>query len=624
MPNAAENPTTRAAQYLRMSSDNQRYSTENQQNAIAEYAARHGYEVVSSYIDAGKSGLSLKGRDALRQLLSDALSPKRTFDAILVLDVSRWGRFQNPDQAAHYEYLCREAGVKVVYCGEPFGDDVAPITTIVKHLKRIMAGEYSRELSAKLSRAHLQQAQLGFRQGGKLIYGFRRMLVDPSRIPKQILNDGDRKALSCDKVIVIPGPPEELAVIRRIFRLYVREGLSLAEITNRLKKAGVKGYGEKPLELHTIRHILSNELCIGRMTYNVTSKKLQSRTINNPKNLWTRFQAFDPIISVTLFQRAQDRLARSAKRRWDKDSILQSLSQLLSEEGSLTQAIINRSYGVPSAATVAECFGSLPAAYEAIGYKPTATPPFGNNGKFWSKKQVLRGLKKLYEREGRVTTRLIDSFSALPSQAHIRRHFGSIPNALKEAGLPVFSHGEIQRRSWKRRKAGGCNEYFYGVHWPEQKLLRALRKLHRKHGYISHSLLDQNGDTPSGYYFIKRFGSLDDALAAAKLPVPTLSQAVVAACNRRREGTLIPRKRVKPRHSEQRPSLRYRSSDILTSLKALAQREGHVSSRLIDEDSCLPSFATVMKHFGSLSAAYKLAGLARLPGKPVRFGLLQI
>src|SRR5690349_5660278 len=127
----------RAAQYLRMSSDNQRYSTENQQTAIAEYAAQHGYNIVASYRDAGKSGLSLKGREALRQLLSDALDAERTFDVILVYDVSRWGRFQNPDQAAYYEFLCRQAGVRVVYCAEPFGEDVAPITTIVKHLKRV-------------------------------------------------------------------------------------------------------------------------------------------------------------------------------------------------------------------------------------------------------------------------------------------------------------------------------------------------------------------------------------------------------------------------------------------------------------------------------------------------------
>src|ERR1700735_4364810 len=103
------NERLRAAQYLRMSSDNQRYSTENQKNALAEYAELHGFSIVATYIDAGKSGLSLKGREALRQLLSDALSPQKLFDVILVLDVSRWGRFQNPDQAAHYEFLCRQA-----------------------------------------------------------------------------------------------------------------------------------------------------------------------------------------------------------------------------------------------------------------------------------------------------------------------------------------------------------------------------------------------------------------------------------------------------------------------------------------------------------------------------------
>jgi len=86
-----------AAQYLRMSSKNQRYSTENQQNAISEYARQHGYDIVATYIDAGKSGLSLKGRDALKQLLCDALAAERAFDAVLVLDVSRWGRFKNPD-----------------------------------------------------------------------------------------------------------------------------------------------------------------------------------------------------------------------------------------------------------------------------------------------------------------------------------------------------------------------------------------------------------------------------------------------------------------------------------------------------------------------------------------------
>jgi len=317
MSAVSSNGPIRAAQYLRMSSENQRYSTENQQNAIAEYAQQHGYSIVTSYIDAGKSGLSLKSRDALKQLLSDALAAQRAFDAILVLDVSRWGRFQNPDQAAHYEFLCRQAGVRVVYCAEPFGEDVAPITTIIKHLKRVMAGEYSRELSVKLARAKRQQAELGFRQGGQLTYGFRRLLVDPARNPRQVLNSGERKALSSDKVIVIPGPPEELAVIRRIFRLYVRDQLSIPEVTERLANAGVKSYEDKPLGARTIRNILSNELCIGQMTYNVTTSRLQGRTLKNPEQLKTRFSAFEPIVPVAQFRKAQE-LSRSA-RFHDKD-----------------------------------------------------------------------------------------------------------------------------------------------------------------------------------------------------------------------------------------------------------------------------------------------------------------
>jgi hypothetical protein len=200
--------------------------------------------------------------------------------------------------------LCRQAGVRVVYCAEPFGEDVAPITTIVKHLKRVMAGEYSRELSVKWCRAHRQRAELGFRQGGSLSYGFRRLLVDPARIPRQILNSGDSKALSSDKVVVVPGPPEELAVIRRIFRLYVGHQLSIAEITRRLANEGIPGNRGKPLGHQAIRHILSCELCIGQMTYNVTSRRLQGRTVRNPEHAWTRFSAFDPIVSVRQFRRS--------------------------------------------------------------------------------------------------------------------------------------------------------------------------------------------------------------------------------------------------------------------------------------------------------------------------------
>ncbi|WP_156436557.1 recombinase family protein [Bradyrhizobium pachyrhizi] len=605
----------RAAQYLRMSSENQRYSTDNQQNAISEYAQEHGYIVVASYVDPGKSGLSLKGRDALKHLLSDVLSTNRNFDAVLVLDVSRWGRFQDPDQAAHYEFLCKQAGVRVIYCAEPFGDDAAPITTIVKHLKRVMAAEWSRELSAKLTRAHLQQARLGFRQGGALIYGFRRLLVDAERNRRLVLDRGERKALSSDKTVVIPGPPNELAVIRRIFRLYVQHRLSRCGIVKRLAEDGVKGYGDNPLGITTINHILRSELCVGQMTYNLTTRKMQACVQANPEHLWIRFSAFSPIVPASQFQKAQLRLAQQASRRWDKETVGRSLRDVLAKAGKLSHQLLQDTKGAPSPDTVAHYFGSLSAAYAEIGYEPPARRLFGMNAKHWSKREITAGLRELHSRQGRITNRLIDCWSGLPSHAYIRRHFGSVADVAKEAGLPVLSHSQMQKLTWKKRKAAGCSRYYRGVRWTDADLLRALRRLHKSHGYVSQDLLDYADGVPSAYYYAKRFGSLAKAKNLANLPSLSRSEVILAARRRRKEhGGCI-------RQPKERPGLRYLSNDILVGLKRLAQRKGVVSARLIDEDADLPSYSTVVTHFGSLSAAYKLVGLIRLRAKPARYGL---
>ena len=49
----------RAAQYVRMSTEHQKYSTENQAEALQKYAAERGIEIVRTYADEGKSGLSV-------------------------------------------------------------------------------------------------------------------------------------------------------------------------------------------------------------------------------------------------------------------------------------------------------------------------------------------------------------------------------------------------------------------------------------------------------------------------------------------------------------------------------------------------------------------------------------
>ncbi|SMF24215.1 Resolvase, N terminal domain, partial [Xaviernesmea oryzae] len=161
-----------------MSTDHQKYSTENQADAIRQYAEARGIEIIRTYADAGKSGLKIEGRDALRQLIEDVQAGDTDFTIVLVYDVSRWGRFQDADESAYYEYICRRAGIAVQYCAEQFENDGSPVSTIVKGVKRAMAGEYSRELSTKVFAGQGRLIEKGFRQGGPAGFGLRRTLID--------------------------------------------------------------------------------------------------------------------------------------------------------------------------------------------------------------------------------------------------------------------------------------------------------------------------------------------------------------------------------------------------------------------------------------------------------------
>jgi DNA invertase Pin-like site-specific DNA recombinase len=224
----------RAAQYVRMSTDRQIYSTENQMDTIAAYAARNNITIVATYKDDGRSGLLLKRRAALKSLISDVTFGHADFDIILIYDVSRWGRFQDTDESAHYEFVCREAGVRVEYCAEEFQNDGSFLSNLMKHLKRGMAGELSRDLSNKVFAGQCRLIKLGFRQGGAPGYGLRRLLLDQDGQPRGMLAYGQRKYLQTDRVVLQPGPDNELAVVREIFRQFVFEQKSESLIAREL------------------------------------------------------------------------------------------------------------------------------------------------------------------------------------------------------------------------------------------------------------------------------------------------------------------------------------------------------------------------------------------------------
>src|ERR1700680_2821944 len=208
-----------AAQYVRMSDDQQQYSIENQKAAIEEYAAVHGFQIVKTYADPGKSGVAAKKRSALQQLLRDVVSGNAKYKAILVYDVSRWGRFPNNDEAAHYEFLCQSSGIPLHYCAEPFSNDGTPTNSLLKALKRSMAAEFSRALGEKVFPGQHRIVQHGSWVGGKPGFGYQRMIVSAEGSRKQLMGDGEYKNLKTDRVILVPGPQREAKLIRWIFSM---------------------------------------------------------------------------------------------------------------------------------------------------------------------------------------------------------------------------------------------------------------------------------------------------------------------------------------------------------------------------------------------------------------------
>jgi len=377
----------RAAQYVRMSTEHQKYSTENQAEAIANYARKHGLTIVRTYTDAGKSGLKLDGRDALKCLIDDVTSRRADFSVILVYDVSRWGRFQDADQSAYYEYICKEAGVTVQYCAEQFENDGSLSATIIKSMKRAMAGEYSRELSAKVFAGQCRLIKLGFRQGGVAGYGLRRQLIDENRAPKAQLARGEHKSLQTDRVVLVPGPPHEVETVRRIYRLFVVQRQSEGDIAAALNAEGSVTDLGRPWTRALVHQILINEKYAGHNVYNRVSFKLKQKRVVNAPDMLVRCEfAFEPLIETDVFEAAQCIILARSRRLSDAE-MLELLNAALRAKGHLSALVIDETDEMPSSSAYRYRFGSLVRAYRLVGY---------DAGRDFSYLETNRALRAMY------------------------------------------------------------------------------------------------------------------------------------------------------------------------------------------------------------------------------------
>jgi DNA invertase Pin-like site-specific DNA recombinase len=361
--NAPSSQLLRAAQYLRMSTEHQHYSINNQAAAIALYAAAHNVGIVRSFVDKGKSGTSIRGRKGLQELLRVVESGKADFDQVLVYDVSRWGRFPDSDEAAHYEYLCKRAGIAVRYCAEQFENDNSTTSNLLKALKRTMAGEYSRELSVKVSAGQRRLASMGWWQGGNGPFGMQRQLVGQDGQPKQLLKLGEWKSIDTDRITLTPGPSDAVTTIQLAFDLYTKKGMSRRQIADILNAQG-RFRGKRLWNVHTLRYLFTNPVYKGAYPYCKHNQKYKVL----PREQWLVCEhAFIAIIPDRQWEQANARVHVEVKPLVDSE-MLEGLRRLWKRVGKLNSALINSAKDIPSTVAYHNHFGGINEAYKLIGF----------------------------------------------------------------------------------------------------------------------------------------------------------------------------------------------------------------------------------------------------------------
>lgn len=353
----------RAAQYLRMSTELQQYSIANQSAAIALYAAAHNIGIIHSFADEGKSGTTIKKRKGLQELLRVVQSDEADFDQILVYDVSRWGRFPDSDESAHYEYLCKQAGITVHYCAEQFDNDNSMASNLLKALKRTMASEFSRELSVKLSQGMRRLASMGYWQGGYPPFGMARQVIGPNGEPKQILKFGEWQAISTDRTVLVPGDTREVKTVKLAFDLYTKQRKTRRQIAQTLNERSLLPPNGQHWTMTKVLRLLRNHSYKGAYAY---GKYASGRLLAMEK--WSiREQTFRGIVSEQQWKEANARIQTELKPYVDSE-MLEMLRRLLKRRGRLSQDIINNARNMPSAEAYRHHFGSLNETYKLIGY----------------------------------------------------------------------------------------------------------------------------------------------------------------------------------------------------------------------------------------------------------------
>jgi len=317
------NPTRKKAiaYYRHSAEDKQENSVPIQREQAEQFSLTHNIELIHEEADEGVSGLT-EHRPGFQRLISDWILrlDAPLFDYVIVYDVSRWGRFQDPNQAAYYEYLCTKKGVRVIYIDRGFPKAEEDLSNnLITNIDRYMAAQYSRVLSTKVFHGSVKVSQAGYSAGGMAPYGLARLLLDENKKPIGILKRGEHKVISNQRVTYVPANDDTTKTVKQIFNLLTKSWRTPKEIAEVLNSEGKVSVTGRPWDRDKVVRILTNQTYTGSMVYNKTWGRLKQKKRVNPKTDWVICpNAFEAVIKPEQFARAQEHLYWLLPYKWKR------------------------------------------------------------------------------------------------------------------------------------------------------------------------------------------------------------------------------------------------------------------------------------------------------------------
>ncbi len=231
--------------YVRVSTEMQvdGFSLDGQRNVLKKYAEREGMIIKKIYEDAGKSGKSIEGRPAFKEMMKD-IEDGLDINYILVYKLSRFGR--NAADILNSIELIQTYDINLIATEEGIDSSQTSGKLLISVLSAVSEIERENILEQTMN-GRKEKARQGGWNGGFAPYGY-----------KKVNND-----------FIIASETAEH--VKFIFDSYVNDNMSLQMITKELNNRGMRrimeDHSTKKWNRSSVRNIITNPFYKGIITF---------------------------------------------------------------------------------------------------------------------------------------------------------------------------------------------------------------------------------------------------------------------------------------------------------------------------------------------------------------------